>query len=110
MVKNKASGLDGFSIGFFQACWDVTKEDLMKVLQELFSFENFEKSHNVTFTTLLPKKSRASDMRDFRPISLVMGCINNLQGTTCKLPWGGLGKRSLQNPQNAFVHSRQIWI
>lgn len=29
---DKAHGLDGFSIAFFQKCWGVIKEDMMKVV------------------------------------------------------------------------------
>lgn len=39
MVKDKASGIDGFSMGFFKTCWDVVKEDLMKVFQELVGWK-----------------------------------------------------------------------
>ena len=31
MAKNKAPGPDGFSMGFYQECWEVIKGDLMKV-------------------------------------------------------------------------------
>jgi hypothetical protein len=31
MCGDKASGLDGFSIAFFQSCWSIIKEDLMQV-------------------------------------------------------------------------------
>lgn len=31
MVEDKSYGPGGFSIGFFQLCWDVVKEDLIKV-------------------------------------------------------------------------------
>ncbi len=27
--KDKALGLDGFSMAFFQSCWDAMKEDVM---------------------------------------------------------------------------------
>jgi hypothetical protein len=31
MEKNKAPGLDGFRAKFYQTCWDVIKEDTMKL-------------------------------------------------------------------------------
>lgn len=49
MAKNKALGPDGFLMGFFQDCWDVVKEDIKKVFQELVVAGKFEKSLNNTF-------------------------------------------------------------
>jgi hypothetical protein len=34
---DKVLGLDGFSIAFFQKCWEVLKEDIMAVFKELHS-------------------------------------------------------------------------
>ena len=33
---DKAPGLDGFPMAFFQACWDVIKSDLMEIFQVHF--------------------------------------------------------------------------
>ena len=33
---DKAPGLDGFPMAFFQACWDVIKLDLMEIFQVFF--------------------------------------------------------------------------
>lgn len=37
MVKDKAPSPDGFSMSFFQASWDVVKEDAMRIFQKFFS-------------------------------------------------------------------------
>lgn len=55
MVTDNAPSPDGFSMPFFQACWDIEKVDIMKVFQEFFSFHKFEKSFNATFITLIPQ-------------------------------------------------------
>jgi hypothetical protein len=34
MDRDKALGLDGFSMAFFQDCWEVVKEDFMAVFEE----------------------------------------------------------------------------
>ncbi|KAG6717072.1 hypothetical protein I3842_04G079200 [Carya illinoinensis] len=44
MTKDKAPGPDGFSMGFFQTCWEILKDDLMKVFQEFHSYGKFEKA------------------------------------------------------------------
>lgn len=43
----------------------------MMAFQELYSFGRFEKSLNVTFIVLIPKKCGALEANDYWPISLV---------------------------------------
>ena len=73
MEGDKAPGLDGFPIAFFQVCWEVVKEDIMKIFREFHTEGKFEASLNPTFISLIPKFPGASEMKDFRPISLVGG-------------------------------------
>lgn len=56
MDKDKALGPNGFSMAFFQACWDIAGEDIMEFFHEFPSFLKFEKSLNATFIVLIPKK------------------------------------------------------
>ncbi|KAG6728212.1 hypothetical protein I3842_02G162400 [Carya illinoinensis] len=80
MEKDKVPGPDRFSMGFFQTCWEVVKEDIMNVFQEFFHAGKFTKSLNATFIALIPKKSGASEVKDFRPISLINGIYKILLG------------------------------
>lgn len=70
MVKDKTLGPDGFSMRFFQSCWDVVKEDLMKVFQELFYVGKFEKSLNATFLVLILRRSGHQRFSIFGPLLL----------------------------------------
>jgi len=70
---DKALCLDRFSMELFQACWDVLKHDIMRVFLDLYARGKFERSLNVTFITLILKKSRTIGIKDFLPISLVVG-------------------------------------
>lgn len=79
MNRDKAPGPDGFSLAFFQDCWDVIKSDLMGVFQDFHTHSKFVKSINATFLALIPKKSGATDLKDFQPISLVSGLYRSLQ-------------------------------
>ena len=54
---NKASSLDGFTMALYQECWDVIKEDPMKVFHELHSSGIINRSTNATFIALMAKKS-----------------------------------------------------
>lgn len=70
MDKDKSLGLDGFSMHFYQVCWDIIKDDLMKVFVEFYDGGVISKGMNATFIVLVPKKE-ARDFSDFRPINLV---------------------------------------
>jgi hypothetical protein len=62
---DKALGPDGFTMGFFQACWEVLKADIMNVFHEFHARGTFEKSLNATFISLIPKKPRLLTLRSF---------------------------------------------
>jgi hypothetical protein len=49
MNNDKALGPGGFSMAFFQACWDVVKEDIMKVFCDFHDRSKFERSLNASF-------------------------------------------------------------
>jgi len=105
MNRDKARGLNRFSIAFFQYCWDVIKKDLMGVFQDFYAHSKFVKSINATFLTLIPKKSGAMDLKDFRPISLVSGVYKII----AKVLANRLRKvvdKIISKPQNAFVKGR----
>ena len=70
---NKALGPDGLSRAFIQSCWSVLKKEIMEVFQNFHTQVVFEKSLNIAFLALIPKKADAMEIKDFRPISLVGG-------------------------------------
>ena len=57
-------------MAFYRHCWRLVKKDVLVVFDEFFQYCKFEKSLNATFIALIPKKNDASNIRDFRPISL----------------------------------------
>ncbi|RVW15226.1 LINE-1 retrotransposable element ORF2 protein [Vitis vinifera] len=69
--RDKASGPDGFTIAVFQDCWDVIKDDLVRVFAEFHNCGIINQNTNASFIVLLPKKSRSKKISDFRPISLI---------------------------------------
>jgi hypothetical protein len=73
MNRDKAPGFDGFPLTFFQDCWDVIKSDIMGVFTDFHAHNKFVKSLNASFIALIPKSPRATDLANFRPISLVSG-------------------------------------
>ena len=69
--RDKASGPDGFTIAVFQDCWNVIKEDLVRVFVKFHRSGIINQSTNTSFIVLLPKKSLTKKISDFRPISLI---------------------------------------
>ena len=69
--ENKAPGPDEFTMAFYHHCWRVLEKDVLAVFEEFFQRCKFEKSLKATFIALIPKRNDASNIRDFRPISLV---------------------------------------
>lgn len=49
----------------------MVENDILGFFYEVFEQGTFEYSLNATFVALIPKKQNASNIRDFRPISLV---------------------------------------
>lgn len=72
MAKDKVPGPDEFTMALFQSSWEVVREDVMRMFQEFHSNGKFEKSLNSTFIAFIPKKVRAMDVNDFRPINFLM--------------------------------------
>ena len=73
MNGDKAPSPDGFTLLFWQSCWEFVKEEILEMFKEFYDQNVFLKSLNNTFLVLLPKKGGVEDLGDFRPISLLGG-------------------------------------
>ena len=67
----------------------------------------FEKSLNATFIALVPKKNGASNIRDFRPISLV-GSVYKILAKVLANCLKEVLDQLVSESQNSFVDGRQI--
>ena len=63
MDRDKALGPNDFTIAGFQDCWDVIKEDLVRVFAEFHRSEIINQSTNASFIVLLPKKNVKENLR-----------------------------------------------
>ncbi|RVX09485.1 Transposon TX1 uncharacterized 149 kDa protein [Vitis vinifera] len=105
--RDKAPGLDGFTIVVFQDCWEVIKEDLVRVFAEFHRSGIINQSTNASFIVLLPKKNLSKRISDYRPISL----ITSLYKIIAKVLAGrlrGVLHETIHSTQGAFVQGRQI--
>nr|CAN68550.1 hypothetical protein VITISV_027787 [Vitis vinifera] len=107
MNGDKAPGPDGFTVAFWQFCWEFVKEEIVDVFKEFFEEKSFSKSLNSTFLVLIPKKGGVEDLGDFRPISLLGGVYKLLAKVLANRIKGVLDK-VVSPDQNAFVKGRQI--
>jgi hypothetical protein len=73
MNRDKVPRSDGFPLAFFQDCWDVIKSDIFGVFFDFHAYSKFVKSLNTSFIALIPETPGATNLADFRPISLVSG-------------------------------------
>lgn len=106
-ASNKAPGPDEFPMSFFQTFWEVMKDDIKGTILYFHSRQVFEWSFNATFMALIPTKVKVVELRNFRPISLIV--------EMCKIIAKFLAERlkkvisSLVNiHQIAFIKGRQI--
>lgn len=67
----KAPSPDGLTIAFLQECSDMVQQEVADLLQDFHSNGQIPSSLNPTFITLIPKKSAAIRIQEFRPKSLV---------------------------------------
>ncbi|KAJ9695822.1 hypothetical protein PVL29_011012 [Vitis rotundifolia] len=105
--KEKAPGPDGFTIAVYQECWDVIKEDLMRMFLEFHTNGIINQSTNATFMAIVPKKSQTLKISNYRPISLV----TSLYKIIAKVLSGRLRKvlhETISGSQGAFVEGRHI--
>ena len=79
----------------------------MGVMQSFHARGTFATSLNATFLTLIPKKAKAVEVKDFRPISLVGGMYKIIAKVLANRLWVVLNKL-ISSSQNAFVQGRQI--
>lgn len=71
LCEDKALGPDGFPMKFFKVFWPMLGEDVMNPLLEFHRKSALCRSLNATFISLIPKKAGATDLKDFKSISLI---------------------------------------
>jgi len=108
LPPNKAPGPDGFTGKFYKVCWPTIKTDIMAAISAVWSRKlgNFEVL-NSAFITLLPKKDDATNIRDYRPISLVHSFAKLVTKLLANRLAGRLDQMVTPN-QIAFIKGRFI--
>ncbi|CAM5092783.1 unnamed protein product [Eretmochelys imbricata] len=71
MPTNKSPGMDGLTVEFYRAFWDILGPDLATVWAESLQGGVLPLSCRRAVLALLPKKGDRHDLRNWRPISLL---------------------------------------
>ncbi|CAM2095978.1 unnamed protein product [Caretta caretta] len=71
MPTNKSPGMDGLTVEFYRAFWDVLGLDLVTVWAESLQGGVLPLSCRRAVLALLPKKGDLRDLRNWRPVSLL---------------------------------------
>lgn len=67
--EDSTSSPDGLSGRFFQVCWDIICDDIIRLVRSIFAGNTLPKSTN-TNLILIPKKDSVQSFSKLRPISL----------------------------------------
>ena len=71
MDSGKASGLDGLPVAFYKSFWAELGTDVLTVLSDSLSEGQLPLSCRRAVLTLIPKKGDLSDIRSWRPVSVL---------------------------------------
>ncbi|CAL1412670.1 unnamed protein product [Linum trigynum] len=107
MGKQKAPGLDGFTVLFFRRYWHVIGEEVWMAILKILETRVLPEGLNHTLIALIPKTKKPVSPKEFRPISL----CNVLYKIISKVLANRLKTvldRIISSEQSAFVPGRFI--
>ncbi|KAM4579169.1 uncharacterized protein V3H82_008444 [Fundulus diaphanus] len=71
MQGQRSPGVDGLTVEFYKAYWDLLAQDLLDVYNESLLAGSLPLSCRRAVITLLPKKGNLQDIKNWRPVSLL---------------------------------------
>ncbi|KAG7564158.1 Reverse transcriptase zinc-binding domain [Arabidopsis suecica] len=107
MPSDKSPGPDGYTSKFYKATWDKIGGEFTIAIQSFFQTGFLPKGVNSTILALIPKKTEAREMKDYRPIS----CCNVIYKVISKLIANRLKTvlpKFISGNQSAFVKDRLL--
>lgn len=83
-TKNKSPGPDGLPAEFYSHFWNLIRDDLLIIMNEINRCTPVPESFKLGMIVLVPKTSKPVELADYRPISLLnedykiyMKCVKN---------------------------------
>jgi len=71
MKSNSAPGPNGFGVSFFNAFWEIIKDDILALFKDFHAEQLDIKRMNFGVITLVPKVKEANIIKQYRPICLL---------------------------------------
>ena len=107
LAGDKAPGLDGFPMAFFQRFWVMLKRDILEFMEEFHLCGRLSKGTRASFIALVLKKSGEVGIKDYMPISL----LESIDKILAKVLAERIQKvlpNIISSEQGAFVKGRHI--
>ncbi|XP_078152676.1 uncharacterized protein LOC144547863 [Carex rostrata] len=105
--RSGAPGPDGLSFGFYQHFWDTVKSDINRLVQA-FVDNKIDLSYlNQAVVCLLPKEKEVTNIKQYRPISLV-NCSLKIISKLLTVRLEHVMDRLIDQTQAAFIRGRYI--
>jgi hypothetical protein len=102
-----APGPDGISFLFYQKFWSLIKKDVVALFEDFHKGVIDLKRLNFALVTLIPKVSEATNMKQFRPISL-LNCSFKIFSKLLTLRLTSVVQSIVSPYQSAFIKGRYI--
>lgn len=67
--ETKSLGIDWYTYKFFKSTYNITKQDIIEVVQDFFRHNRLFAAANYALVTLIPKSSEAKMIKDMQPIA-----------------------------------------
>jgi hypothetical protein len=108
MPSDRAPGPDGFTGAFYQSAWPIIKHDILAGLMKLGVGDGRGFARlNRALITLIPKRPKALEIKDYRPISLVHSFAKLFSKIIVNRLRTRLGELVSMN-QSAFIKRRSL--
>eukprot|EP00253_Pinus_taeda_P025504 PITA_25504 len=105
--KDKSPGLDGWTIEFYLAFFDLLGNDLLQIVEDSRRRGRISSAIKLTFISLIPKSNAPNTFDDFRPISLC-NCLYKIIAKTIANRLKPILSHHISSEQFAFLHCRHI--
>jgi hypothetical protein len=100
-------GPNGLSFLFYHKFWEIVKGDIVRLFDEFYDGKLDLFRLNFAMLTLIPKAKDASEMKLFRPISL-LNCSFKIFSNVLTLRQEKVSQRLVAKEQSAFISGRFI--
>ena len=107
MANSKSPGLDGLPAEFYKHFFDLIADDLLLVFNELLTSGRMSASQRTGLITLLYKKGDRTDLKNWRPISL-LNCDYKILAKMISLRLANVLENIIQPDQTCSVPNRSI--